>query len=219
MRGLAMPEPNARSVLLIVDIQPDFLPGGALGVRGADQIIAPLADVMRSELFTLRVASQDWHPPDHISFASHHGKEPMSQIELYGHVQELWPDHCVQNRPGAELAKGLPWERVSAIIRKGDDPLVDSYSVFRNNWDPQGHRPATGLAGYLRDRGIEDVYIAGLTRDFCVRWSARDAMAAGFNTYVIWDLTRPVDPCDDTAVQQDLENCGVKIIGQADLTA
>ena len=214
-----MPVPNGRSVLLVVDVQPDFLPGGALGVRGADQIIAPLADVMHSALFTYRVATQDWHPPGHISFASRHEKEPMSQIELYGHEQVLWPDHCVQNSPGAQLAEGLPWERVSAIIRKGDDPLVDSYSVFRNNWNPKGQRPTTGLAGYLRELKITDVYLAGLTRDFCVRWSARDAAADGFNTSVIWDLTRPVDPCDDMAVQQDLEKRGIKIIGQADLTA
>ncbi len=208
-----------RNVLLIVDIQPDFLPGGALGVRGSDQILRPLADLMRSDLFANRVATQDWHPPGHISFASHHNKEPLSQIELYGHKQVLWPDHCVQNSPGAQLLDGMPWERVSAVIRKGENPLVDSYSGFRNNWDPHGQRPPTGLAGYLRDRGVKDVYIAGLARDFCVLWSAQDAVAAGFHTSVIWDLTCPINPCDDTAVQQDLEARGVELIGQVDLTA
>lgn len=210
---------DLRSALLIVDVQPDFLPGGALAVAGGDAIVEPLASLMRSGLFPQQVATQDWHPPGHVSFASRHGKRPMEAVELYGHRQTLWPDHCVQNTPGSQLLPGMPWERVNAVIRKGEHPQVDSYSGFRNNWDPNGRRPPTGLAGYLRERGVDSVYIAGLARDVCVYWSAQDAVAEGFRTRVLWDLTRPVDPCSDTAVLDDLTSRGVAIIEQADLTA
>ena len=207
-----------KSALLLIDIQPDFLPGGALAVGDGDAILEPIRHLMERDLFGLYAATQDWHPTGHVSFASSHpGREPLDVIQLHGHDQTLWPDHCVQGTPGAELHPDIPWERVSAIIRKGADARTDSYSGFRNNWDPQGERPATGLAGYLRERGIEKVVLCGLARDFCVKWSAEDAAAEGFRTAVVWDLTRPVDPGSDDAVREDLQRAGVEILASGDL--
>jgi nicotinamidase/pyrazinamidase len=200
------------SALLVVDIQPDFLPGGALPVTGGDEILEPVAELMRSGRFGLCVATQDWHPAGHISFASRHQRSPMENIELYGHPQTLWPDHCVQRSRGAALHPALPFEHADVIIRKGTDPLVDSYSAFRNNWNPAGERPSTGLAGYLRDRGVEQVFICGLARDVCVKWTAEDAAEAGFQTFVIWDLTRAVEPASDGSLQKALRAKGVQIV-------
>lgn len=205
-------------VLILVDIQPDFVPGGALAVGGGDEILAPVARLMEAGPFRLQVATQDWHPPEHVSFASRHGgRKPMDVIELYGYEQTLWPDHCVQGTPGAELHPDLPWTRVEAVIRKGTDPESDSYSGFRNNWNPDGERPRTGLAGYLRERGIARVFLCGLARDFCVRWTAQDAADAGFETHVIWNLTRSVDPSRDEDLRSALEDRGVRIIDSSDL--
>lgn len=202
-----------RAVLLLVDVQPDFLPGGALPVEDGDRILEPLRLLLERDLFGLCVATQDWHPPDHVSFASRHpGRKPLDVVRLYGHEQVLWPDHCVQGTAGAELHPRLPWERVSAVIRKGTDPKSDSYSGFRNNWNPEGKRPRTGLAGYLRERGVEDVFLCGLARDYCVKWSAEDAAEAGFEAFFLWDLTRSVDPSGDERVREDLEGAGVRII-------
>ena len=202
-----------QAVLLLVDIQPDFMPGGALPVAEGDRIVEPVRALMESERFRHLVATQDWHPPGHISFASSHaGHKPMETIELYGHEQTLWPDHCVQGTPGAELHTGLPLQRLNAIVRKGMDPKCDSYSGFRNNWDPQSERPSTGLAGYLKDRGIREVFICGLARDVCVKWTAEDAAEAGFRVRVLWDLTRPVDPSSDDSVREGLTRYGVEII-------
>ncbi|MGH7587954.1 MAG: nicotinamidase [Gemmatimonadota bacterium] len=204
---------SPQSALLVVDIQPDFLPGGALPVEHGDEILKPVADLMRSDRFRLQIATQDWHPSGHISFASRHpGKEPYDRIELYGHEQILWPDHCLQGTPGAELEVGMPWERVDAVIRKATDPAVDSYSAFRNNWNPAGERPPTGLTGYLRDRGIEDVYVCGLARDFCVLWSAEDGIEAGFRVHVLWDLTRPIYAEEDEKNERSLRELGVEIL-------
>jgi nicotinamidase/pyrazinamidase len=163
--------------------------------------------------FRLQVATQDWHPAGHVSFASQHeGRRPMDVIDLHGHDQTLCPDHCVQGTPGAELHADLPWTRVEAVIRKGTSPNTDSYSGFRNNWDPAGERPSTGLAGYLRERGIEDVWVCGLARDFCVRWTAEDTAAEGFRTWVLWDLTRSVAPSGDDVLRKVLEARGIGII-------
>ena len=201
-----------RSALLLIDIQPDFVPGGALPVQEGDAILEPVADLMAGGLFDLQVATQDWHPAEHVSFASgHEGCEPGDVIELHGHDQRLWPDHCVQGTEGAELHPALPWDRVAAVIRKGTDPRSDSYSGFRNNWNPEGERPETGLAGYLRERGVEAVYLCGLARDVCVRWSAEDAADAGFETWVLWDLTRSVDPSGDEELREALEEAGVRV--------
>lgn len=200
------------AALILVDIQPDFLPGGALAVPDGDAILDPVRRLVERDPFALYVATQDWHPPQHVSFASRHpGRSPLDVIELYGHDQVLWPDHCVQGTPGAELHHAIPWERVSAIIRKGTDAETDSYSGFRNNWNREGERPSTGLLGYLRERGVERIFLCGLARDYCVKWSAEDAAAAGLRTTVLWDLTRPVDPASDDAVRRDLEQAAVEI--------
>jgi nicotinamidase/pyrazinamidase len=200
------------TALIVVDVQPDFLPGGALAVPDGDAILAPLADLLTRLPFGLAVATQDWHPAGHVSFASAHaGRRPFEETTVHGHPQTLWPDHCVQGTPGAELSRALPWERVSAVIRKGAQQDVDSYSGFRNNWDAAGRRPPTGLAGYLRERGVQEVLVCGLARDFCVKWTAEDAAAAGFRTTVLWDLTRPVVPASDDAVRADLARAGVRL--------
>lgn len=207
---------HARSALILVDIQPDFMPGGALPVQEGDEILGGVRRLMEEAGFALQVATQDWHPPGHVSFASRHpGRTPMDVIELYGHDQTLWPDHCVQGTPGSELHPGLPWTHVEAVIRKGTDPATDSYSGFRNNWNPDGERPPTGLAGYLEERGIETVYLCGLARDVCVRWTAEDAADAGFDTRVLWDLTRSVDPSADEELRSALEARGVRITDAA----
>lgn len=204
---------TARSALIVVDVQPDFLPGGALAVEEGDAILSPVARLMEEGGFDLQVATQDWHPRGHVSFASRHpGRDPFDVVELHGHDQVLWPDHCVQGTPGAELDASLPWERVSAVIRKGTDPECDSYSGFRNNWNRHGERPPTGLAGYLRERAVERVVVCGLARDFCVRWTAEDAVEAGFATRVLWDLTRSVDPSGDDALRRSLEKAGVVVV-------
>ena len=200
-----------RSVLLLVDIQPDFLPGGALPTHEGDAILKPVARLLAADPFGLYLATQDWHPPGHVSFASSQGREPMERIEMYGHEQILWPDHCIQGTDGAALHQGVDWSGFSAIIRKAVHPRVDSYSAIRNNWNPEGERPPTGLAGYLRERGVEQVFIAGLARDFCVKWSAEDCVDEGFTTYVLWDLSRPVDPSSDAGVREDLQRRGVGI--------
>lgn len=217
MSHSSLPDP-ARTALLLVDVQPDFLPGGGLPVAGGDRILEPVARLMESELFSVQVATQDWHPPDHVSFASNHeGRAPMDVIELHGHDQTLWPAHCIQGSASAELHPDLPWERVQAIVRKGTDPRSDSYSGFRNNWTPEGRRPPTGLAGYLRERDIRHVFLCGLARDVCVKWTAEDAADEGFHARVVWDLTRPVDPQSDPRVRHDLEDRGVEILSLSDL--
>jgi len=210
--------PNrSRTALLLVDIQPDFLPDGALPVAGGDEILAPIAALMQADQFGVYVATQDWHPAGHISFASRHGRKPMDTIQLHGHAQTLWPDHCVQRTPGAALHAALPFDKADAIIRKGQDPWTDSYSGFRNNWDRNGERPPTGLAGYLRERGVEQVFVCGLARDVCVKWTAEDAAEAGFKTTLIWDLSRSVDPSSDVALRADLEARSVRLVVSADL--
>ena len=208
------PSPGrAATALILVDIQPDFCPGGALPVAGGDEILAPVRALLQRALFGVSVATQDWHPKGHVSFASEHaGRSPMDTIELYGHEQVLWPDHCVQGTPGAELHPAIDWTGVSAIVRKGSDPHVDSYSGFRNNWSPGGERPPTGLAGYLRDRGVEHVFVCGLARDVCVKWTAEDAVEAGFRTTLLWDLTRSVRPEHDEALRSALRARGVELV-------
>lgn len=200
------------AALILVDIQPDFMPGGGLAVEEGDRILPGVGALMESGWFGTMAATQDWHPAAHVSFASRHqGRQPLETIELYGHEQTLWPDHCVQGTAGAELHPSLPWDRVLAFVRKGADPRVDSYSGFRNNWGPDNTRPKTGLAGYLRDRGVEEVYVCGLARDVCVRWTAQDAAEAGFSTTVLWDLSRSVDPSADDRLRSEFEKRNVRI--------
>lgn len=208
------------TALLLVDIQPDFMPGGALAVPDGEAIMGPVRELMGRDLFGLYVATQDWHPEGHVSFASSHdGREPFESIELYGHPQTLWPDHCIQETPGAALHPNLPQAPIAAVIRKGMESDSDSYSGFRNNWNPDGERPSTGLAGYLRERGVRDVVVCGLARDVCVKWTAEDAAEAEFGVTFLWDLTRPVDPESDESVRRDLERSGVRIANAGDLSA
>jgi len=209
---------KAARALIVVDVQNDFLPGGALAVPHGDEIIAPLRELMESGVFDLIVATQDWHPHRHISFASSHpDHHPMDTIKLYGHPQTLWPDHCVQGSAGAALQRDLPWHRAAAIIRKATDPVVDSYSAFRNNWNARRKRPPTGLTGYLKNHGVREVFICGLARDYCVRWSAEDAVRDGFRTSVIWGLCRSIDPSHDAQLRRSLTARGVKIIDRANV--
>jgi len=208
-----------KAALIIVDLQPDFMPGGALPVEEGDTLVEPIRDLTATLDPGLCVATQDWHPPGHVSFvSSHDGHEPMDVIQLHGHEQVLWPDHCVQGTPGAELHPRMDWRPVNAIIRKGTDPGSDSYSGFRNNWNQEGERPTTGLEGYLKERGVETVMVCGLARDVCVKWTAEDAAAAGFRTLFLWDLTRPVDAGADDRVREDLTRVGVEIVDSADVS-
>ena len=203
---------RASSALLLVDVQPDFMPGGTLAVRDGDAILAPLVSLLSARRFSVVVATQDWHPPGHISFASRHaGRKPFDHISINGHDQGLCPDHCVMGTPGAALHPRLPEVMIDAIVRKGTHRDVDSYSGFRNNWDETGRRASTGLAGLLRERGVTDVHVSGLAREVCVKWTAEDAVELGFSTTVIWDLTRAVNPANDERVRLAFAKAGVRI--------
>lgn len=173
--------------LILIDIQNDFLPGGALAVPEGDQIILLINALQKH--FNLVVATQDWHPALHKSFASNHqGKAAFEQIDLNGLPQVLWPDHCVQGSQGAELSAAVDWRKTEAIFRKGTNAEIDSYSGFYDN----GHLKSTGLGSYLRGRDVTEVFIAGLAGDYCVYFTARDALAEGFVTYIIENATRPI---------------------------
>jgi nicotinamidase/pyrazinamidase len=193
--------------LLLIDIQNDFLPGGRLAVPEGDAII-PLVNELQP-LFELVVATQDWHPTGHESFASSHaGRNQFEQIDLHGLPQVLWPDHCTQAGPGAELAPALRTERIEAIFRKGTSIEIDSYSAFFDN----GHRKSTGLADYLRGRGVTEVVVVGLAADYCVYYSALDALAAGFATTVLTDATRAISAEGWAAAQADLQARGATLV-------
>lgn len=178
----------ADKALIVVDMQNDFCPGGALAVAGADEIVPAVNDLIRR--FEHVVLTQDWHPAGHSSFASTHpGKAPFEMIAMPYGAQTLWPDHCVQGSAGADFHPALDWTRAELVIRKGFRPQIDSYSAFFEN----DRRTPTGLAGYLRDRGIKNVTLCGLATDFCVAFSALDAVAQGFSTSVILDACRGID--------------------------
>lgn len=198
--------------LLLIDVQPDFMPGGALPVAEGDTII-PLLNQLQPH-FDLVVATQDWHPTGHKSFASSHpGHAPFEQIELHGLPQVLWPDHCVQGTIGAVLHPQLHTNRIEAIFRKGTNPEIDSYSGFYDN----GHLKTTGLADYLRGRGITDVYVAGLAGDYCVYFTAKDAQQEGFATFLIEDATRSIDAAGFERAKADLLQRGGHVIQSAEV--
>lgn len=201
--------------LILVDLENDFMPGGALGVRDADQII-PLIKEMIHYPFDVIVASKDWHPPEHGCFATNYeGKKVGDHIQLAGLDQILWPPHCVQETLGAEFAPGWDLTRIDKVIYKGTDPLVDSYSTFFDN----GLRKSTGLENYLKDRGITDIYLAGLATEYCVAYSALDALKLGFHAYVIQDACRGINlqPNDVENALSTMQRAGVKLLTFKDL--
>ena len=183
--------------LIIVDVQNDFLPGGTLAVKNGFDIIPVINSIQ--ENFDLVVATQDWHPAEHKSFASNHpGKKPFEEITLDGLPQVLWTDHCVQQSHGAEFSKELDTKKIEAIFRKGMDKNIDSYSGFFDN----GKRKSTGLAAYLKGRDVDSVFVAGLAADFCVYFTAMDALELGFKTSIITDATKAID---DTMLKSKLD--------------
>lgn len=204
---------SQRAALIVVDVQPDFMPGGSLACHEGDAIVPGIRRLLDSRAFRHVAATQDWHPRGHVSFASSHpGRAPFERIPLYGHAQTLWPEHCVQDTPGAALHPAIDWSRLDTVVRKGCDPKVDSYSGFRENFGPHGTRPSTELADWLRSRGVDEVYVCGLARDVCVLWTAQDAAALGFKTHVLWDLTRPVTPETDVATRAKFDQMGVDVV-------
>lgn len=183
-----MIEIGSEDALIVVDVQNDFVSGGALAVPDGDAVADPINALARR--FTNVVLTQDWHPPGHISFASSHpGRKPFETVELAYGSQVLWPDHCVQGTRGAELHPALSVPHAQLVIRKGYSGSVDSYSAFGE----ADRTTPTGLAGYLRERGLRRLFVVGLATDFCVSWTALDARAQGFPTIVIEDACRAID--------------------------
>jgi len=204
-----------KKALVLVDLQNDFIPGGSLAVREGDAVI-PVANAVQKKFGGLILATQDWHPKNHSSFASNHpGKHPGDVIELGELQQVLWPDHCVQGSRGAQFHAVLDRSRVTKVFRKGTDPAIDSYSTFFDN----AHRKSTGLGDFLKSEEVTDVYLLGLATDYCVKYSALDSVHLGFNTHVIIDGCRGVELSagDTQAAVDEMKTAGVEIITSADL--
>jgi nicotinamidase/pyrazinamidase len=202
-----------RDALIVVDVQNDFMPGGALAVPRGDEIVPIVNHLARH--FAIVVLSQDWHPAGHISFAtSHVGRQPFERIRLEYGEQILWPDHCVQGTEGAAFHSGLSIPHAQLVVRKGYHANVDSYSVFV---EADGNH-TTGLAGYLRERGVGHVFLCGLATDFCVAWSSLDARTAGFDVTVIEDACRAIDTSGSLAAAwQGMTRAGVKPVTAGEL--
>ena len=197
------------NALLIVDVQNDFLPGGNLAVSQGDQIIPVINNLQKK--FNLIVASRDWHPANHGSFASNHpGKKPGDHTVLNGLDQILWPDHCIQGSPGAELSSLLNQSLIHKIIFKGSDPRVDSYSAFFDN----GHKIETELHQYLRKKGVKRLFITGLAADVCVWFTVKDALSLGYETFLITDATKGVNlsPGDTEKAMENMKQEGAILI-------
>jgi nicotinamidase/pyrazinamidase len=202
------------NALIIVDLQNDFMPGGALPVPHGDEVI-PLANELQKH-FGLVVSTQDWHPPDHGSFAANHpGKKPGDRIVLDGIEQILWPVHCVQNTVGAEFAPSFDTSRIAHVFHKGTERNIDSYSTFFDNV----HQRHTGLAHYLEERSIKDIYLLGLALDYCVKYSALDARHLGLNTHVIVDGCRGIElePGDIGRALDEMKRAGAVLLKSRDL--
>ena len=201
------------AALLVIDVQNDFCPGGALAVEQGDQIVPVVNRLVRR--FRHVVLTQDWHPRGHVSFASSHpGRRPYETITLSYGEQVLWPDHCVPGTAGAEFHPALDTRPASLIVRKGHDPAIDSYSALYEN----DHHTSTGLAGYLRERGLRRLFLAGLATDFCVQYSALDARGLGFEVHVIEDAVRGIDLEGSLArAWQAMEASGVRRLREGDL--
>jgi nicotinamidase/pyrazinamidase len=208
-------KPDVNSVLIVVDVQNCFMPGGSLAVKRGDEVVPIINKLAQS--FQNVVITQDWHHPQHVSFASQHsGKKPFEQIELPYGAQVLWPDHCVQGTEGASLHKDLSIPNAQLVIRKGFRQNVDSYSAFVE----ADRKTPTGLAAYLKERGIQTCYIAGLATDFCVAWTALDARNAGFDATVIEDASRGIDLNGSLAkAWSEMKAAGVKRVQSADVVA
>ena len=206
---------DEHSVLIAVDVQNCFLPGGSLAVKDGDQVIPVINRMAKS--FANVVMTQDWHTPDHISFASAHpGKKPFEMIKLDYGDQILWPDHCVQGTSGADISKDVSIPHAQLVVRKGFHRNMDSYSGFFE----ADHKTPTGLGGYLTQRGINKVFVAGLATDFCVAWTAIDARNSGFETYVVEDACRGIDTQGSLEkAWADMLQAGVRRIISADLAA
>ena len=204
---------SAKSALIVVDVQNCFVTGGTLAVKDGEAVV-PVINAIAAGFQNI-VVTQDWHPPGHASFASSHpGKKPYETTELAYGTQVLWPDHGVQGTDDAALHGGLRLPTAQIIIRKGFHPGIDSYSAF----EEADHQTATGLAGYLRQRGIETLYVTGLATDFCVAWTAMDARKAGFEVYVVEDATRAIDLNGSLAAAwEQMTAKGVQRIQSSDL--
>lgn len=197
----------AGKALIVIDVQNDFCPGGALAVDGGDEVV-PVINRLMGE-FDHVILTQDWHPVDHSSFASQHaGKAPFEDIEMPYGTQRLWPDHCVQGSPGGDFHPELYWTRAELVIRKGFRKAIDSYSAFFEN----DHETPTGLTGYLRERGLDDLTFVGLATDFCVAYSALDAKRQGFSARVIMEACRGIDLAGSMAIMTNkMEEAGVEL--------
>lgn len=209
-----MAEKTANQAFVIIDVQNDFCPGGALAVGNGDEVV-PVINRLGQHFGTC-LMTQDWHPADHRSFASNHERgEAFSVVEMPYGPQVLWPDHCIQGTPGAAFHRDLETDRADLIIRKGFRAAIDSYSAFFEN----DHSTPTGLSGYLRERGIDEVFMAGLATDFCVRFSAVDAAKLGLKVTVIEDACRAIDLDGSlAAAMQDMADHGVIIANSSDFT-
>jgi nicotinamidase/pyrazinamidase len=201
--------------LILVDLQNDFCPRGALPVPEGDRVV-PVVNRLLGR-FGLIVAMQDWHPPDHGSFAANHPRRNVGEvIDLNGLPQILWPVHCVQNTPGAEFHPGLERSRIDRVFQKGTDPAIDSYSGFFDN----GRRKATGLGDFLRERQVSDVFVCGLATDYCVKCTALDAVGLGFRTHLVEDACRGVDlkPGDVARAIAEMRAAGVVLVKSEGVT-
>jgi nicotinamidase/pyrazinamidase len=201
--------------LILVDLQNDFMPTGALPVPKGDEVIAVANALLPG--FSLVVATQDWHPPTHGSFASNHpGRKPGELIDLNGLTQVLWPNHCVQESAGSEFVKRLNRERITKVFRKGTDAGIDSYSGFFDN----GHRKATGLSAYLKEKGVDEVFVLGVATDYCVKFTALDAVREGFKTTLVEDGCRGVNLQANDSIQAvaEMKAAGIQIVQSRSLT-
>jgi nicotinamidase/pyrazinamidase len=197
-------------VLVLVDVQPDFMPGGALPVPSGDAVVSVINRLL--ERFAHAVATQDWHPTDHASFASQHpGKQPFDTVMLSYGEQTLWPDHCVQGTPGAELHHGIDTSKIELVVRKGFRRTIDSYSAFREN----DRTTRTGLNGYLRERGFQRVFVVGLARGYCTDFTAEDAADLGFKVLLVEDACRGITQEATDAGTRRLAAKGVCLVDSA----
>ena len=200
--------------LIIIDVQNDFMPGGSLAVPQGNEIVPVINRIQN--YFDLIVATQDWHPINHKSFASnHYEKKPFDSIILHGVHQTLWPDHCVQGSTGAEFHTDMASDRVATIFRKGMDPEIDSYSGFYDN----NHQLSTGLSGYLKEKGVTDVHFCGLAADICVYYTILDSILEGFSATLIEDASRPLFPDKFDDIKCELAKLAVRIITSQELNS